>query len=111
MSQLEIPRQMTSQNLLKRENQLHVFVDASIVATCTVIYIRSLNKTSNEIQTSFAIGKSKVVHVKQLSVRKLRSEASVTGVRLLNVVQKELSVEISHIFYWSDSQVVLDWIN
>ena len=59
MPQLEIPRQMTSQNLLETENQLHVFVDASIVATCAVVYLRSLNKTSNEVQTAFVIGKCK----------------------------------------------------
>ena len=59
------------------------------------IYIRGLNKTSNEMQTSFVVGKSKVVHVKHLSVPELGLEASVTGVRLLNFVQRELSVEIN----------------
>ena len=98
MPQLEIPRQMTTQNLLETENQLHVFVDASIVATCAVVYLRSLNKTSNEVQTAFVIGKCKVAPVKQLSVPKLELEASVTGVRLLNFVRHELSVEISNVF-------------
>ena len=70
MPQLEIPRQMTTQNLLETENQLHVFVDASIVATCAVVYLRSLNKTSDEVQTAFVIGKCKVAPVKQLSVPK-----------------------------------------
>ncbi|XP_075250867.1 uncharacterized protein LOC142343063 [Convolutriloba macropyga] len=110
MPQLEIPRQLTTQNLLETENQLHVFVDASIVATCAVVYLRSLNKTSNEVQTAFVIGKCKVAPVKQLSVPKLELEASVTGVRLLNFVRHELSVEISNVFYWTDSQVVFDWI-
>ena len=110
MPQLENPRQMTKQNLLETENQLHVFVDASIVATCAVVYLRSLNKTSNEVQTAFVIGKCKVAPVKQLSVPKLELEAPVTGVRLLNFVRDELSVEISNVFYWTDSQVVLDWI-
>ena len=75
-----------------------------------VVYLRSLNKTSNEVQTAFVIGKCKVAPVKQLSVPKLELEASVTGVRLLNFVGHELSVEISNVFYWTDSQVVLDWI-
>ena len=110
MPQLEIPRQKTTQNLLETENQLHVFVDASIVATGAVVYLRSLNKTSNEVQTAFVIGNCKAAPVKQLSVPKLELEASVTGVRLLNFVRHELSVEISNVFYWTDSQVVLEWI-
>ena len=110
MPQLEIPRQMTTQNLLETENQLHVFVDALIAATCAVDYLRSLNKTSNEVQNAFVIGKCKVAPVKQLSVPKLELEASVTGLRLLNFVRHELSVEISNVFYWTDSQVVRDWI-
>ena len=110
MPQLEIPRQMTTQKLLETENQLNVFVDASIVATCAVVYLRSLNKTSNEVQSAFVIGKCKVAPVKQLSLPKLELGASVTGVRLLNFVRHELSVEISNVFYWTDSQIVLDWI-
>ena len=47
---------------------------------------------------------------KQLSVPKLELEASVPGVRLLNFVRHELSVEISNVLYWTDSQVVLYWI-
>ncbi|XP_075250860.1 uncharacterized protein LOC142343057 [Convolutriloba macropyga] len=78
MPQLEIPRQKTTQNLLETENQLHVFVDASIVATGAVVYLRSLNKTSNEVQTAFVIGNCKAAPVKQLSVPKLELEASVT---------------------------------
>ena len=46
----------------------------------------------------------------ELSVPKLELEASVTGVRLLNFVRHELSVEISNVFYWTDSQVVLERI-
>ena len=37
-------------------------------------------------------------------------ESAVIGVRLLQLIQKEMTLTFDQIFLWSGSQVVLDWI-
>ena len=40
----------------------------------------------------------------------MEPEAAFIGVRLLQLIQKEMTLTFDQIFLWSDSQVVLDWI-
>ena len=37
-------------------------------------------------------------------------EAAVIGVRLLQLIQREMTLTLDQFFLWSDSQVALDWI-
>ena len=56
------------------------------------------------------MGKCKVAPIKQMSVPKMELESAVIGVRLLKLIQREMTMTIDQNFLWSDSQVVLDWI-
>ncbi|XP_058456916.1 uncharacterized protein LOC131434269 [Malaya genurostris] len=69
--------------------QLHVFVDASEVA-------------------SLVAAKTKIAPLK--SIPKLELKAAVLGVRLLEFVQNSHSYSIKERFLWSDSSTVLAWI-
>ena len=40
----------------------------------------------------------------------MKLEAAVIGVRLLQLIQREMTMTFDQVFLWSDSQVVLDWI-
>ena len=38
-------------------------------------------------------------------------EATIIGVRLLSTIMKESSLHITQSIFWTDSQVVLDWLS
>ena len=81
-----------------------------MVTMTAVSYLRTTNGQTGRQQASFLIGKCKVAPIKQISVPKMELEAAVIGVRLLQLIQKEMTLEFDQIFLWSDNQVVLDWI-
>ena len=56
------------------------------------------------------MGKCKVAPIKQMSVPKMELEAAVIGLRLLQLIQREMTLTIDQYFLWSDSQVDLDGI-
>ena len=91
-------------------SQLHIFVDASMAAMAAVAYLRTTNSQATRSQACFLMGKCKVAPIKQLSVPKMELEAAVIGVRLLQLIQREMTMTIDHNFLWSDIQVVFDWI-
>ena len=109
MPEIRIPR--TVHNLSKNPaSQLHIFVDASMAAMAAVSYLRTTNSQTGHQQAYFLIGKCKVAPNKQISVPKMELQAAVIGVRLLKLIQKEMTLKFDQIFLWSDSQVVLDWL-
>ena len=87
-----------------------IYVDASMAAMAVVAYLRTTNSQTTAPQACFLMGKCKVNPIKQLSVPKMELEAAVIGVRLLQLIQREITLTFDQIFLWSDSQVVLDWI-
>ena len=58
----------------------------------------------------FLMGKRKIAPIKQKSVPKMELETNVIEVRLLQLMQREMTLTFSQTFLWSDSQLVLDWI-
>ena len=52
-------------------NQLHILVDASMLAMAAFSYLRTTNSQNGQQQASFLIGKRKVVLIKQISVPKM----------------------------------------
>ena len=81
-----------------------------MVAMAAVAYLRTTNSQATQPQACFLMGKCKVAPIKQMSVRKMEVEAAVIGVRLLQLIQREMTMTIDQNFLWSDSQVVLAWI-
>ena len=90
--------------------QLHVFTDASISAFAAVIYARPSHTASKSATLTFVLGKSRVAPLKQLSLPKLELEAALLGVRLLQVVRRAFDRNFPFVTFWTDSCVVLDWI-
>ena len=94
----------------KTASQLNIFVDASMAAMAAVSYLRTTNRQTGHQKASFLIGKCEDAPIKQISVPKMELEANVIGVRLLQLIQKEMTLTFDQIFLWSDSQIVLDRI-
>ena len=89
---------------------LHVFTDASISAFAVVIYARQLDTSADTVNLTFVLGKSRVAPIKQQSVPKLELQAAVLGVRLFQTVRKAFATQFQSVTFWTDSCVVLDWI-
>ena len=81
---------------------LHVFVDASIQSYGATAYICS------EENSTIIMAKSRVAPLKTLTLPKLELMAAVIGARLAKHVRQ--SINVDHVHLWSDSQIVLYWI-
>lgn len=105
-SQTSIPRQyfqFTPSSLVA----LHIFADASTQAYGAVAYLHQ-NK-----QVAFTMSKTRVAPLKSLTLPKLELSGAVLAARLGDFIVRSLrhsNFQIStHL--WSDSQIVLHWIN
>ena len=81
-----------------------------MAAMAAVAYFRTTNSQATPPQAFFLMGKCKVAPIKQMSVPKMELEAAVIGVRLLQLIQREMTMTIDQNFLWFDSQIVLDLI-
>ena len=107
MPDISVPRQISP---LLTSAELHIVTDASISAFPAVIYARQPPSDTTPARLVFVLGKSRVAPIKQRSVPKLELEASVLGVRLLRTVLNAFKCNVRQIIFWTDSCVVLDWI-
>ena len=80
------------------------------MAVAAVSYLKTVPDLATDVQTCFLIGKSKVALIKLISIPNLELEAAVIGVRLISTVMKESSFHITRSIFWTDSQVVLEWL-
>ncbi|XP_053968725.1 uncharacterized protein LOC128870147 [Anastrepha ludens] len=104
---IKIPRclSLASEN---QNNQLHIFVDASIKAYAAVAYIRS--EVGSQIPSSLLASKTRVAPLKPTSIPRLELLAAVLGLRLANVLSYDLSITVNRRVFWTDSKNVLFWL-
>ena len=111
LEDLEIPRTFTDlsfDNSSMRE--LHVFSDASKEAISAVAYLRIVDPEGNS-QIGFVQGKSKLAPSHGHTIPRLELCAAVIATELAAFVQKHLNITAEHTYYYTDSQVVLGYIN
>ena len=90
--------------------QLHVFTDASNIATSEVIYMRSTT-TEGNIIVNYVISKSRVAPIKHTNIPKFELEAATMGAELASFVVTEMTLKFSSVHFWTDSTATLGWIN
>ena len=108
---LKLPRCFVPQEfgtVVKRD--LHIFSDASIDAIGAVIYMRSINER-NEVHVSFVTSTSRVAPRCATSIPRLELNAALQAVILVQEVLKALTVTLNETFFYTDSLVVLGYIN
>ncbi|XP_045535467.1 uncharacterized protein LOC106721755 [Papilio machaon] len=89
--------------------EIHGFADASTTAYAAVAYIRVITE-ENEVSVDLIAAKTKVAPLKQISVPRLELCAAVLLTRLLNEVRNILNIPKENVFAWTDSTVVLSWL-
>ena len=84
----------------------HHFADASQTAYGTVSYTKLVNENSRT-HCSFFAGKSRVAHVKQMTIPRLELSAALLAVRMNQTLQEEFQTKVDKTVIWSDSTAVL----
>ena len=105
---IEIPRSITSIQEKIKEIELHLFEDASIIGTSAVAY--AVIKQSSSTTQGFISSQSRLSK-KNTSVPRLELIAAVMVANLSSNIQNSLShLKITAVHGWSDSTVVLYWL-
>lgn len=89
--------------------QIHIFVDASQDNCAAVAYLRLNNEEI--VDCTLIAAKTKVAPLKLTSIPRLELVAALLGARLARCLLDSFSEDMSRVQFWSDSQVVLKWIN
>jgi hypothetical protein len=90
--------------------ELHCFSDASLRGFGAVAYIRMTN-VKGQVSCSLVLGKSRLAPLKCQSIPRLELSAAVVACRLGAMVQNELECKFESVMYWTDSTVVLGYLN
>ena len=102
-----IPRQYHLDSNSHSVPQLHCFVDSSIKAYRAVTYL----KHGHEI--SFFMAKTRLAPIIKLTLPQLELMGALVGSRLLSFVHNAIKsqYDMLEVYLWSNSQIVLYWIN
>ena len=59
----------------------------------------------------FVLGKARAAPMKVMTVLKLELQAALLAARLKREITQALTLTVNQVFLWSDSTIVLQWIN
>ena len=92
------------------DTELHVFADASKIAYGVACYIRF--KVNSRPKCSFVMSESKLApaHKKSKSVPQLKLQAILITSRLKQKITKEFKIPIKETFMWTDSKIILHYL-
>ena len=110
LEELKIPRYFIPNGFGEPNSiELHHFSDTSVDGYGQYLYLRLVNK-SNQVHCSFAMEKSRVTPLKNVTVPRLDLTAAVVSTKVSSVLQHELYYKKVTEVFWTDGQVVLGYI-
>lgn len=104
ISDLTIPRQYFHCESKMCNAELHLFCDASIKAYGTIAFFRQ------DCESTFVMARGRVAPLKTLTLPQLELLGALTAARLSAYIQNSFSQYQFRIHIWSDSQIVLYWL-
>ena len=110
LTQKQIPRCYFDKSTQISSFELHGFCDASEHAYAAVVYLRMTDSPGN-VQVSLVTSKSKVAPIKRLSIPRLELCGATLLAQLMHHVSQVLEIPLSHIHTWTDSTIVLNWLD
>ena len=90
-------------------SELHNFADVSQFAYAGVSYLRMVD-SKDKIHCPFLMGKSRLVHLKPMTVSRLELLAAVLAVQLNKTLKEDLDIVVTRSIFWTDSTCVLQYI-
>lgn len=106
LNSIQIPRWISLTD--DSEIELHGYSDASLKAYGACIYLKVNNKGTSKCFLLAA--KSRIASLKQVSIPRLELCAAVLLCRLMETVSPHFNIQSNNIHAWSDSQIVLAWL-
>ena len=90
--------------------EIHFVADSSNQEYGVAVYLCS--KLNSDVKVSFVLGKSRLAPIKEksLTIPKLELQAALIAVRIKEKLVKEANVQVSKLYFWSDSKTVLKFI-
>ncbi len=110
LSQMTIPRCYFDKESQILSTEIHGFSDASELAYAAVVYVRTTD-ASNHTHVSLVMSKSKVAPIKRLTIPRLELCGAHLLAQLLHHVRQVLNIPLSHVYAWTDSTIVLNWLD
>ena len=104
VSDLRIPRQYFHSESKMCNAELHLFCDASIKAYGTIAFLRHKDKST------FVMARGRVAPLKTLTLPQLELLGALTAARLSVYIQNSFSQFQFRTHIWTDSQIVLYWL-
>ena len=86
-----------------------MFADASEMGLCVVAYL--MFEVDDEVKVSFVMGKTRVAPIKTTTIPKLELQAALHASRIKVSIIEEHDFTINHVFMWSDSLTVIQYLN
>lgn len=111
LCKLKIPRcykPSNAQHIVTAE--IHNFSDASTTGYGQCSYLRLIDE-QGDIHISLLMSKARVAPLKVVSIPRLELQAACTSVDVSRFLKEQLQMENIQEFYWTDSKVVLAYIN
>ncbi|XP_050476640.1 uncharacterized protein LOC126866748 [Bombus huntii] len=108
LNNVKFPRKAIIESTI--EIELHGFCDASEKAYGACVYLRILN-TNGRVWTQLLTAKSKVAPLKYQTIPRLELSGALLLTSLMSTVQQALSHKMTRTIYWTDSTIVLHWLN
>ncbi len=90
--------------------ELRHFSDASASGYGECSYLRAID-TSGKVHCSLVMGKARVAPTKLTTIPRLELSAAVVAVQISDLLRKELELDSLQEYFWTDSKVVLGYIN
>ncbi|XP_054868653.1 uncharacterized protein LOC129349462 [Amphiprion ocellaris] len=110
LSKVRIPRCILPPNTEIKQCELHHFSDASVTGYGQCSYLRSV--TSNgKVHCALVLGKARVAPSKVTTVPRLELAAAVVAARTSLMLRNELEMDNLQEHFWTDSKVVLGYVN
>ena len=92
-----------------KHTSLHCFSDASVTDYGVVAYIRNVRE-NGKIFCNIVMAKSRVASLKFMSAPRLKLTAAALAVKIAVQFREELGMEVHDEEFWTDSRVVLGYI-
>ena len=110
LQMINIARCYKSPQMKDFQVEIHTFCDGSSVGYGACSYLR-LVPTHDSAEVKLVFAKSRVAPVKPMTIPRLELCAAVLAVRISLMIDKELQYSDVRHFYYTDSKVVLGYIN
>ncbi|XP_060665760.1 uncharacterized protein LOC132798060 [Drosophila nasuta] len=109
LNTIKVPRHVYS-GKIPVTAEIHTFVDDSEKAYGTAVYIRATYKDKRRM-IQLLCAKSHLAPINTITLPRLELKAAVLGAQLTSKINEDLAMKNASTYYWSDSRIVLSWIN